>query len=136
MKAETKVWLRFNKALIENDYVLSLAGCMSCSQVEAAGYVALVVAFGLSFADDNGTIDHLTDHSIERACYWDGEPGELIRLFTESGIFVGERDSDTNPLAISPDVWHGLGGEVLAGREAARKRKAEQRARDRAGKKN
>lgn len=130
MRTTAATWVKFGRELLELDEVYSLAGCMEISQVEAAGYIALLVAFALAHADDDGQIDHLTDKTIETGCYWDGERGELVAAFTSSGVLTGQRDSDSDPLAIAPSVWAALAGKAIAERAAARKRKAEERARE------
>lgn len=109
------------------DAVLILAGGMEIPQVEAAGYIALVVSFAIEKAYDNGIVDHLTDKAIERACFWGGNKGELVQAFTEFGIFVGERDSDENPLRIEPGLWEALAGKVIKQRIDSRRRKEKQR---------
>ena len=101
---------------------------MGISQVEAAGYVALLVAFAIAHADDDGQIDHLTDKTIETACYWTGERGALMNMFSISGVFSGERDSDEKPLSIERDLWRAVAGKTIDERNAARKRKAKERA--------
>lgn len=131
MRTTAQTWVKFGKELLELDAVYCLAGSLSISQVEAAGYIALVVAFAIAQADDEGQIDHLTDKAIETACYWPGERGELVKAFTDNGVFSGQRDSDSEPLQIAPDLWAKLAGKTIEDRKAARKRKAKQRANER-----
>ena len=122
-------FVRFGATLLELDEVYSLAGSMGVSQVEAGGYIALVVALGIARADDNGIIDDLTTRAIEKACYWDGERGELLEHFLTCNVLAGERDNDTNPLRISPALWSTLAGAAVKQRKAARERKRNERAR-------
>ena len=103
---------------------------MGISQVEAAGYIALVVAYGLCKADDDGQINDLTDRAIEKACYWMGERGALIAAFIQSGVFYGERDNDDDPLRISPRLWDELAGDTMKKRLQERKRKQQERERN------
>jgi len=124
-KADT--WVEYGRHLLELDEVYSLAGVLCVSQVESAGYIALLVALGLADADDDGQVWHLTDKAIEKACYWPGERGELVKAFVESGVLIGDRDSDENPLRIAPGLWDDLAGKTLKERIQARERKRKQR---------
>lgn len=128
MRTTKPTWVKFGTELLELDAVYALAGSMGISQVEAAGYIALVVAFAIANADDDGQIDYLTDKAIEKACYWTGERGALIDAFTQNGVFEGERDSDNNPLSIERGLWRAVAGKTIDERKAARKRKAKERA--------
>jgi hypothetical protein len=128
MRTTKPTWVKFGPQLLELNAVSALAKSMSITQVEAGGYIALVVAYAIANADDDGNIDHLTDKSIETACYWTGERGELVRAFTENGVFSGERDSDLQPLSIEPELWRTVAGKTIDERRAARKRKAKERA--------
>ena len=121
------MWVEYSVDLLENDYVYSLAGTMDITQVEAAGYVALLVAFALKHGDDGGQVDYLTDKAIEKACYWTGERGALVKAFCESGVFRGDREDDKNPLTITPDVWNALAGRALKQRSEWRKRQQTRR---------
>ena len=107
---------------------------MGISQVEAAGYIALLVALGISKGDDEGQIDFLTTKAIEQACYWPGERGQLLKAFLACNVLSGERDSDTNPLHISAALWNTIAGKAIKNRKDARKRQAEKRERDKATK--
>lgn len=121
-------WVKFGTELLELDAVYSLAGSTGMSQVEAAGYIALVVAFAIANADDEGVIDHMTDKAIETACYWTGERGTLVAAFLDAGVFDGERDSDVKPLCIEAGLWRSIAGKTIEERKAARKRKQKERA--------
>lgn len=127
MRTTAATWVRYGRELLELDAVYSLAGSMGISQVEAAGYIALVVAFAIANADDDGQIDHLTDKAIETACYWQGERGALVEMFRYAGVLSGERDSDTEPLAIEPSLWVAVAGKTIEERKNARKRKQKER---------
>lgn len=130
MKNEIQTWVKFGNAFVERDEVYSLAGCMGGSLVEAAGYIALVVAYALAVGDDDGCVDDLTDKAIERACFWYGERGALVEHFITSGIFCGDRNSDTNPLRIAPALWADVAADTIRKRADARQRKRNQRERD------
>ena len=117
---QKRQWVPFGPEVLELDAVLSLAGSMGISRVEAAGYVALAVAYGIAKADDDGRIDHLTDKAIETACYWDGPRGALVREFVRAYVFTGDRETDDNPLRIEPSLWVALAGKAMKGREASR----------------
>jgi hypothetical protein len=123
MRTTADTWVEYGRRLLERDEVYSLAGALYVSQVEAAGYIALLVALGLAEADDDGQVWHLTDKAIEMACYWTGERGALVAAFVACGILVGDRDSDDNPLRIMPGLWDDLAGKTLKQRILARKRK-------------
>lgn len=127
MRTKADTWVEYGRHLLELDEVYSLAGVLCVSQVEAAGYIALVVALGLADADDDGQVWHLTDKAIEKACYWTGERGALVTAFVESGVLFGDRDSDENPLRIAPGLWDDLAGKTLKERIQARERKRKQR---------
>ena len=118
----------FGPKLLELDEVYSLAGQLCISQVEAGGYIALVVALGIAQGDDDGQIDFLTTKAIETACYWTGERGLLLDSFLACGVLSGEHESDTNPLRISPPLWSTVAGAAIKKRKEARKRKREERA--------
>lgn len=122
-------YVRYGSQLLELDEVYSLAGHMCISQVEAGGYIALVVALGIARANDDGNIDDLTTKAIEAACYWTGERGQLLDSFLACGVLTGERDSDTNPLRISPALWVTVAGSAIKQRKDARERKRRQRQR-------
>ena len=126
------MWVEYSADLLENDYTYSLAGVLNTSQVEAAGYIALVVSFALKVGDDAGQVDHLTDKAIEKACYWTGKRGDLVGAFCASGIFRGNREDDNNPLTIAPDVWNTLAGRALKQRFEWRKRQKTKRDKDKA----
>lgn len=130
MRTTAATWVKFGAELCELDAVYSLAGSMAISQVEAAGYIALAVAFAIAAGDDDGQIDHLTDKAIERACYWTGERGALVTAFIENGVLSGRRDSDTKPLSIEPGLWETLGGESIRKRKQSRERMQRKRDRD------
>lgn len=130
MRTKADTWVEYGRRLLELDEVYSLAGTLNITQVEAAGYIALVVALGLADADDDGQVDHLTDKAIEKACYWTGERGALVAAFVESGVLCGDRDSDDSPLRISPGLWDVLAGKTLKQRIQARKRKQDERNRN------
>lgn len=130
MRTKADTWVEYGRRLLELDEVYSLAGTLNITQVEAAGYIALVVALGLADADDDGQVDHLTDKAIEKACYWTGERGALVAAFVESGVLYGDRDSDDSPLRISPGLWDVLAGKTLKQRIQARKRKQDERNRN------
>ena len=118
---QRRQWVAFGPSVLELDAVLCLAGSLGVSQVEAAGYVALVVAYGIAMADDDGRIDHLTDKAIEQACYWEGERGCLVEHFIASNVLAGDRESDTSPLRIEPSLWDALAGKAMRGRETSRR---------------
>lgn len=128
MRTTKPTWVKFGTEFLELDAVYSLAGTLDVSQVEAAGYIALLIAFAIAHADDDGQIDHLTDKTIETACYWTGERGALMECFTLAGVLSGERDSDDEPLAIERGLWRAVAGKTIDERNAARKRKAKERA--------
>lgn len=134
MRTTKPTWVKFGPELLELEAVYSLAGEMSVSLVEAAGYIALVVAFAIANADDDGQIDFLTDKAIETACFWPGTRGALVTAFINSNVFSGERDSDNQPLSIEPGLWQKLAGQTIDGRKAARERKAKERAKERENK--
>ena len=113
-------------------YIRNLAEVMSISTVEAGAYIALLLAYGFGFADDNGIVDHLTDKSIERACMWEGERGALIQCFQAAGVLTGDREDDDNPLQINDWLWVSYGAKVVKGREDARKRSKDYRDRKKA----
>ncbi len=113
-------WVAFGPELLEHDSVLNLAGCMGISRTEAAGYIALAVAYAIKMADDTGRIDHLTDKAIENACYWDGVRGALVSEFCRACVFTGDRESDDLPLRIEPGLWRFLAGDAIKGREQSR----------------
>ena len=121
------MWVEYSDSLLENDYTYSLAGTLNITQVEAGGYIALLVAFALKVGDDTGQVDHLTDKAIEKACYWTGKRGDLVKAFCASGVFRGDRDDDNNPLTITPDVWNALAGRALKQRLEWRKRQQNRR---------
>lgn len=123
MRATADTWVEYGRRLLELDEVYSLAGTLDVSQVESAGYIALLVALGLAEADDDGQVWHLTDKAIEMACYWTRERGTLVAAFVASGVLVGDRDSDDNLLRIAPGLWNDLAGKTLKQRIQARKRK-------------
>lgn len=127
MRTTKPTWVPFGPKLLELDAVYVLAGHMQISQVESAGYIALVIAFAIANADDDGQIDFLTDKAIESACFWTGERGALVTAFSKCGIFSGKRDSDENPLSIDPGLWRTVAGRAIDERKAARKRKAKER---------
>lgn len=119
--AQRRRWVAFGPEVMELDVVLCLAGRMGISRVEAAGYVALAVAYGIARGEDDGVIWHLTDKAIEDACYWDGPRGELVQGLTDSYVFVGDREDDNNKLRIEPGLWQMLAGKAIQGRERKRK---------------
>ena len=121
------MWVPFDIDLVEHDYVFALAGMMDSSPVEAAGYVALLVSYGLTLPNDVGCVDDVTDKAIEKACCWMGERGELVRAFCVSGILQGSRDDDAHPLTICPALWQLLASKALKQREKWRKDKRNQR---------
>lgn len=131
MRTTADTFVKFNRALADLDEVQSLAACMGISRAEAMSYVALLVSMGVQRATDDGQIDFLTDKCIEDACVWEGVRGGLIAAFMESGVCMGERYSDTNPLYIAPNLWELLAGDTIKKREAARKRKQKQRENER-----
>lgn len=112
---------------MELNEVGALAENLSISPVEAAGYIALVCSFAIKYADDYGQIDFLTDKAIETACYWQGQRGELIKAFCASGVCVGCRDSDDDPLSIASGLWSSVAGETIVKRIKARERKQKER---------
>ena len=118
----------FGPSLLELDEVLQLACHMGISQVEAGGYIALVVALGIGQGDDEGQIDFLTTKAIEQACYWGGERGQLLNAFLACDVLSGERDSDTNPIRISTALWKTIAGPAIKKRIEARNRKRRERA--------
>ena len=128
MRTTEETFVKFKQSLSDVDEVKSLAACMGISRAEAMAYVALLVAMGVKRATDDGQIDFLTDKCIEDACVWEGERGELVAAFIASGVCMGERYSDTNPLYISPVLWEMLASETIKKREAARIRKRNERA--------
>lgn len=128
MRTTKPTWCEYGRRLLEFDEVHSLAGRLETSQVEAAGFIALLVALGLAEADDDGQVWHLTDKAIERACYWTGERGALVAAFIACGVLVGDRESDDRPLRISPTIWDDLAGETMKQRVQARARKRKERA--------
>lgn len=127
-----KPWAPFGPVLLEYDCVYSLAGSLQISQVEAAGFVALVIAFAIANADDYGRIDDFTDKAIESACYWSGERGELVKAFAANGVLEGERDSDDKPLRIETGLWATVAWGAIKKRIEARNRKRKERERKRA----
>ena len=125
---------KFDLQLVNDKHVKRLAAAMSISIVEAAGYVALLVAVGISKAEDNGELD-MPVRRIETACLWDGEAGELFNAFKRAAILLGERDDTKNPLRFNPDVWRDFAYDAIKKRESARIRQAHKRERDKAAKK-
>lgn len=117
---DKRQWVAFGPAVMELDVVLSLAGTLGVSRVEAAGYIALAVAYGISKAEDDGVIWHLTDRAIENACYWDGPRGTLVKSLTDCYVFVGDREDDDNPLRIEPSLWQMLAGKAIKERQRKR----------------
>ena len=132
MRGNKPTWVKFGLDLLQFDEVQELAHVLCVSRVEAAGYIALAVAMGMSMADDDGIIDHLSDKAIEDACGWEGMRGELINAFLKAGVFDGERDSDTNPMYIARSLWIEMAGDAIKKRTDSRKRQANKRAKDRA----
>jgi hypothetical protein len=131
MRTNAPTWVKFGQELVQRDEVYSLAGCLGISIVEGAGYIALLCAMGEAQADDDGTIDHLTTKAIEDGCCWPpARRGELLEAFCESGVIQGERDSNTNPIHISPVLWDELAGDCIKRRVENRRRQQEKRARD------
>lgn len=118
----------YGPALLERDEVLLLAGSLGTSQVEAAGFIALLVGYALSMGDEDGTIDHLSTHHIERACYWTGEPGALVEAFEANAVCCGHKDDDDDPLRISPVLWELLAGTAIKKRKDNQRRQKEHRA--------
>ena len=129
MRTTGTTYVEFNLLLVDRDETLSLAGSMGISRVEAAGYIGLLVAFGLKYADDDGQVDIFSDKAIEDGCAWDGQRGELLKAFMLSGVLVGERDSSSNPIHVAPDLWAALAGKSIKARADARRRKQNQRLR-------
>ena len=129
MRTQKPTFAPYGPELIKCDEVKALAYLLEVRPVEAAGYVALVVAMGIAEADDFGLIDHLTDKTIEAACAWDGERGALVNAMCAAGVLSGERDSDTRPLRIASGLWDAMAGAVVRKRQASRERMAAMRGR-------
>lgn len=124
---------KFGIQLVNDKFVGALAKAMQISVVEAAGYVALLVDVGISKAEDNGELD-VSIKRIEDACMWDGVSGELFKAFRWTGILIGDRDDDENPLRFNPHVWRDFAYDAIKQRIEARKRQANKRERDKAAK--
>lgn len=124
----------YGPKLLELDETYALAGCLGTNLVEAGGYIALVIAFGILGADDSGIIDGFTNKAIETACYWTGERGALIESFLVCNVLTGEHESDENPLRIAPALWATVAGKAIEKRIQARERKQKERQRKAGGK--
>ena len=121
------LWVPYGPGLVDHDYSLTLAGELGISPVEAAGYIALLVARALRLQNDIGLVDDLTDRAIEKACYWTGERGALVKAFCRAGVLQGVRDDDTHPLTICPEIWKLLADRILRNRSKWRRDKRNQR---------
>jgi hypothetical protein len=131
---ERKAWVEFGPSIMELDEVYDLAAQVDVSPREAAAIIAFAVSFGIARGDDAGNISDFTTRSIEAACFWDGERGALLEALRESRVFLGEQDSDSDPLRISPVLWEKLASRAVKGRVTSRKRQAEWRAKQASGK--
>ncbi len=122
-KKRPGTFARFNVDFVQMDCVARLADCMQVSRMEAAGYIALLVAFGIKRADIHGNINDFTPRTIENACLWPSERrGELVCAFQTVGILRGELDSDDFPLTIASELWDAQAAATAMSRENDRNR--------------
>lgn len=114
MRTTKETWVKFMPSRTEMDETLNLSACLEISRVEAAAYIALLVAFGIKYCSDDGDgIGTFADKTIEDACVWEGVRGQLVQAFIASGILMGDRESDDDSLRISPVVWQALAGDAI-----------------------
>lgn len=129
MASNRRTFARFNLDFVEMDCTKRLADVLQISEVEAAGYIALLIVFGIQKADNKGCINEYTARTIENACHWPkNRRMELIGAFWDAGVVIGQPDDDDDPLTIAPDLWFTQAADVAEKREKDRNRKRAERA--------
>lgn len=102
--------------------IAELADLLQLPTVAAAGFTALLYAWGISNAGDDGDISRYTHKAIETACGWEGNRGDLLRAFHASGVIFGDLDGEDDDAPLMIANWPELMAEIRTQRDQTRQR--------------
>lgn len=117
-----RTWWKFDLAMCKLPEIAELADLLQLPTVAAAGFTALLYAWGISNADDDGDISRYTHKAIETACGWGGNRGDLLRAFHSSGVIFGDLDGEDDNAPLTIAKWQELTAEIRTQRDQTRQR--------------
>lgn len=87
-------WIESHEEIADHKKTGWLAQILECSVPTAVGYVHLLWHYTLKVAWRDGDLKDFIPPLIERACWWDGETGALVKAFRDSGYMDGTKVHD------------------------------------------
>lgn len=117
-----RTWWKFDLDMCKLPEIAELADQLQLPAVAAAGYTALLYAWGISNAGDDGDISRYTHKAIETACGWEGTRGDLLNAFHASGIIYGDLDGEDDDAPLTIANWFDLMTDIRTQRDQTRQR--------------
>lgn len=117
-----RTWWKFDLEMCKLPEVTELADQLQLPVVAAAGYTALLYAWGISNADDDGDISRYTHKAIETACGWEGKRGDLLMAFHTAGVIYGDLDGEDDDAPLTIANWFELMTDIRTQRKQTQQR--------------
>lgn len=108
-------WVESHEDIADHKKTGFLSQHLECSVPTAVGYVHLLWHYTLKVAWKDGDLSDFIPPMIERACWWEGACGALVKAFQESGYMDGMKVHE----------WKEYAKHIIYQREYNKKRKQE-----------